>query len=46
MINSKKTRLTMFAASMVAAAALTGCFNDKSADPVTSPAGGFSSTSA
>jgi hypothetical protein len=33
MINSKKTRLTMFAASMVAAAALTGCFNDKSADP-------------
>tara|TARA_R110000772_G_scaffold144093_4_gene253823 strand:- start:79743 stop:80735 length:993 start_codon:yes stop_codon:yes gene_type:complete len=32
MINSKKMRLTMFAASMVAAAALTGCFDDKSAD--------------
>ncbi|WP_373090692.1 hypothetical protein [Zhongshania sp.] len=37
MINSKKMRLTMFAASMVAAGALTGCFDDKSADPA-SPA--------
>ncbi len=35
MINSKKMRLTMFAASMVAAGALTGCFNDKSSDPST-----------
>jgi hypothetical protein len=32
MINSKKMRLTMFAASIVAAGALTGCFNDESAD--------------
>ena len=36
MINSKKMRLTMFAASMVAVGALTGCFNDKSADPSSS----------
>jgi hypothetical protein len=35
MINIKKMRLTMFAASIVAAGALTGCFNDKSADPGT-----------
>jgi hypothetical protein len=33
MINVKKMRLTMFAASMVAAGALTGCFNDKSSNP-------------
>ena len=33
MINSKKMRLTMFAASMVAAGALTGCFDDKSSNP-------------
>jgi hypothetical protein len=32
MINIKKMRLTMFAASIVAAGALTGCFNDDSAD--------------
>jgi hypothetical protein len=32
MINIKKMRLTMFAASIVAAGALTGCFNDESAD--------------
>jgi len=36
MIKSKKMRLTMFAASIVAAGALTGCFDDESADPVSS----------